>query len=84
MTLQNANHAHEVAYQELAALVSRHAGALTALEILAIAANMTGKIVAMQDQRAVSPAQAMEIVSRNLERGNAQVIEELMKSEGAA
>ncbi len=84
MSTKMASQAHEVAYQDLVALVNKHADAMTPIEILAVAANMVGKIVAMQDQRIVSPALAMETVARNIEHGNQQVLAELMKSEGAA
>lgn len=57
---------------------------LTPAEMLAIAANMVGKLVAMQDQRTMTPAVAMEIISKNIEYGNQQVIEELSKSAGSA
>jgi len=84
MSIKTANPKHEVAYQELTALLNRHALYMTPLEVLAIAANMVGKIVALQDQRITTPAQAMEIVTRNIELGNAQVVAELMKSGGSA
>ena len=77
MKLQTAKPEHEVAYQDLCALVSKHADRLSAVELLAIAANMLGKLVAMQDQRALTPKQAMELVATNIERGNQQVLEQL-------
>ena len=80
MSLQIAKPEHEVAYQDLAALVNKHAASMTALEILAIAANMVGKIIAMQDQRVTSPEKALEVVKVNIEYGNQQVIEALEKS----
>lgn len=60
---------HEIAYQELVALVRRQTDAhgLTSLEMLAVAANMVGKLVALQDQRKVTPALAMQIVAKNVE-----------------
>lgn len=81
-TLQLANPEHEVAYQDLCELVGRHADKMTGLELLAIAANMVGKMVALQDQRAVSPATAMEVVARNIEHGNQQVIDQLRYGKG--
>lgn len=75
---------HEVMYQDLAALLSKHKGKVSSLEMLAIAANMTGKIVAMQDQRTVTPQDAVDVVSKNMELGNAQVIAELSKTQGRA
>lgn len=74
MTRIEAGPQHEVAYQELAALLKKHAGHLSSLEMLAVAANLVGKLVAMQDQRKVTPETAMEIVARNIEMGNAQVL----------
>lgn len=82
MTLHVAKPEHEVAYQDLVALCSKHAEKLSAAEILAIAANMLGKLIAMQDQREMTPAQAMEIVIKNIECGNKQVLEQLSHTIG--
>ena len=62
-----ANEDHEVVYQDLTALVAKHAGKISSLEILAIASNMVGKILALQDQRTVTPALAL-IIQRNIEK----------------
>jgi len=75
---------HEVAYQDLCELVNKHANELTALELLAIASNLLGKLVALQDQRTVSQAMAMEVVAQNIECGNKQVLDRLSKSKGMA
>jgi hypothetical protein len=75
---------HEVLYQELIALVNKHAGKLDALEMLAIASNMLGKLVALQDQRTVTPAMAMEVVAKNIEFGNEQVLKQIGASKGSA
>lgn len=75
---------HEVAYQELTALVSKHADKLTPLELLAIAANMIGKLIALQDQRKVTPALAMETVAKNIEAGNEQALREVRATKGRA
>jgi hypothetical protein len=74
--------AHEIAYQDLVDLMRRHQD-LPRLEILAIAANMVGKLLAMQDQRVVTADTAMKVVARNIEAGNAQAIAKLMMSEGS-
>jgi hypothetical protein len=85
MSLHQTKPEHEVAYQDLCALVNRHAGKLSSLELLAVAANMIGKLVALQDQRSVTPAQAMEVVAKNIEQGNQQVLEQLRtKTSGRA
>jgi len=84
MSLHQAKPEHEVAYQDLCALVNKHADKLSALELLAIAANMVGKLVAMQDQRKLTPSAAMEIVAKNIEYGNQQVMDQLCQSRGRA
>lgn len=84
MSLQLAKPEHEVVYQELVDLVKRHAGKLSAIEMLAVAANMLGKMIAMQDQRSVTPATAMKIVADNIEHGNKMVLDKLSKSDGRA
>lgn len=65
----------EAAYQDLAALMGCYANAMSAEEILAIAANMVGKLMAMQDQRTMTRERAFEIVAKNIETGNAQAVE---------
>lgn len=71
---------HEVSYQDMLALCSRHSDKLTKAELLAVAANMVGKLIALQDQRITTVKQAMEIVVKNLEHGNQQVLAELMQA----
>ena len=71
---------HEVAYRDICGLVAKHADRLTAAELLAVAANMLGKLVALQDQRTMTPKEALEIVAANIEFGNAQVLEQLKVS----
>ena len=82
MAVHLAKPEHEVLYQEITALVTRHARQLSPIEILAVASNMVGKLVAMQDQRVVTPAIAMETVSKNIEVGNKQAIDALANSQG--
>lgn len=84
MSLKLAKPEHEVAYQDLCALIRKHADKLSAIELLAVASNMLGKLVAMQDQRTTTPSEAMEVVAQNLEHGNAQVLEQLAQSKGRA
>lgn len=81
--LQLANEEHEVAYADICELVRKHAGKLTAVELLAVAANMLGKLVAMQDQRTITPDDAMEIVVQNIEKGNKQVFDQLRNHKGS-
>lgn len=82
MKLQPAKPEHEVVYQELTALLQKHAGKLSAIEMLAVASNMVGKLVAMQDQRSVTPAEAMKVVADNIEYGNKSVLDMLSQTSG--
>jgi divalent metal cation (Fe/Co/Zn/Cd) transporter len=82
MSVHIAKAEHEVAYQELAALVNKHASKVSSLELLAIAANLVGKIVALQDQRTVTPAMAMKVVAANLKHGNLDVLAQLAATSG--
>lgn len=77
--LMPTNEAHEIAYTDLCRLLDKYAGRLSAYEMLAVAANLVGKLVAMQDQRCTTPQMAMELIAKNIEYGNAQVIGELAK-----
>ena len=84
MSVHTAKPEHEIAYQDLCALVNKHADKMTALELLAVAANMLGKLIALQDQRKVSTDMAMEVVARNIEVGNKQAVQEVSQSKGRA
>jgi hypothetical protein len=54
-----------------------HGATLDALELLAITSHLVGQLIALQDRRKVTPALALEVVQRNLEQGNAEVIASL-------
>lgn len=82
MSLRLAKIEHEVAYRDLCALVKKHANKISSIELLAVAANMLGKLIALQDQRVVTPDMAMEIVRQNIEHGNKQIIDQLSNSKG--
>jgi hypothetical protein len=75
---------HQVVYQELVKLMKKHTSKLNSEEVLAVAANMVGKIIAMQDRRITSPERAIEIVIENLQIGNVELIKLLRESKGSA
>lgn len=79
---EDAKPEHEVAYQDLVKLVAKHADKMSSDELLAVAANMLGKLIAMQDQRTMTRARALEIVIQNIEFGNEQVIKQLAEAIG--
>lgn len=69
---------HEVVFDELKALIMRHANKITSEELLAIAANLVGKIIAFQDPNVMSLERANLIVAANMERGNEEAVARLM------
>jgi hypothetical protein len=54
------------------------------LELLGIAANLVGRLVAYQNPRIVTPEIAMQVVHSNIEIGNLQAIEEISGKVGTA
>jgi hypothetical protein len=75
---------HVVAYEEVCDLLAKneHAG-VSAEQLLAIAANVVGKLMALQDRREVTPEEAMAIVLMNIEAGNKEAVDGLSAA-GAA
>lgn len=67
---------HEIAFQALNAMLKELCDKhdLSNVELLAVASNMLGKILAMQDQRHMSVDRAMRIIRINIEIGNAQAV----------
>lgn len=49
-------------------------------EMLAVAAYFVGQLLALQDQRTMTPAMGLEIVSQNIEAGNAHVIQQSLSN----
>lgn len=60
-------------------------GSVTKQELLCLMAHVTGTLIAMQDQRTMTPEQAMELVSINIQQGNLSAIEQLLgETKGSA
>lgn len=51
-------------------------------DILAIVSQFVGQLIALQDQRQMTPDQAMQLVGQNIEIGNQAAILTLMDTEG--
>ena len=64
-------------------LKKRHSH-LTPLEILSMFSHITGQVLALQDQRKITPQMGMEVIAKNIEAGNESVVDGIMKSEGSA
>lgn len=70
--------AHKAFRTSLEGAIRTHGDTLDAVEILAILSNLVGQVIALQDQRCVSPDMAMALVARNIETGNAEVLHGLL------
>jgi len=77
-------HEHHAFRNDALALLKKHAGHLDAKDMLALSAHMVGQIIAMQDQRTMTRDIAIEIVMRNIEAGNAEVLANLGNSIASA
>lgn len=55
---------------------------LPAEELLAITAHFLGQLVAMQDQRKYTSEMVMDLVLKNMEVGNSEVIQQLTNETG--
>lgn len=65
-------------------VLRKYADNLGAMGMLAVTAHLVGQLVAMQDQRKMTSAQAMELVASNIEVGNASVVNGLANPLGGA
>lgn len=64
---------------EMLALLDKHAGNLDSAVMLAIASYTVGQILALQDQRTMTPEMGMAIIQSNIESGNRYIIEAIFK-----
>lgn len=67
---------------DLASLLGKYTGHLQGDAMLAVAAFLTGQIVAFQDERKMTPEQAMRLVTANLQLGNDAAVADLMSASG--
>ena len=82
MTVQPTSE-HVAFMDDLKAALGRHTS-LTGMEMLAIASQFVGNLIALQDQRAVTADTVMDMVAKNIEIGNHAVIANLDQPEGRA
>jgi hypothetical protein len=54
------------------------------IECMCLLSHILGQVLAMQDQRAISSEQALEVVQRNIEAGNRDAIRGIMETVGSA
>jgi hypothetical protein len=64
---------------DLKATLARHT-VLSGQEMLAVASQFVGQLIAFQDQRQLTPERAMDLVASNIEAGNAAALEALISN----
>ena len=67
--------AHAQFRDDMVALMRKHQD-LPPDEMLAVAAYFVGQLLAFQDQRSMTPAMGLQLISSNIGAGNAQAIEQ--------
>jgi len=77
-----ASDAHVAFRKALEEAIRTQGANLDAQEILAILAHLVGQVLAVQDQRKITPGAGMEIVAWNIETGNAEAIAALIGTPG--
>lgn len=78
------NEQHRAFRKAVEAAIAEHGKTLDAMELLALLSHLVGQVVALQDQRKVTPAMAMEVVQSNIEQGNREVIDDLLNTTGGS
>jgi hypothetical protein len=73
---------HEAARLEMVNALRKHGDDLTPVEVLAIAAQVVGQLIALQDQTKITPEDAMTLVAENLQLGNQTVLDGLINTVG--
>jgi hypothetical protein len=76
--------AERALHTDIANLVKRHLTPDTPERCLAIAAQVVGQFLALQDQRKMTVEMAWQIISANIEAGNLSVINSLQHTKGSA
>lgn len=84
MKTNRTNQDHREFNDAMKQVLARFKDILTGEEMLAVASHLVGVLIAVQDQKKYTLAQIMELVSRNIETGNAEAIAGLTNTKGNA
>ncbi|MDA4845992.1 hypothetical protein [Hoeflea poritis] len=71
---------HITLVKQIRKTLRKYSDNLSAEEILACLAQTVGTVIALQDQRTMTPDEAIEIVAKNMEIGNRLVVDDLRSS----
>ena len=83
MTTREPTVAHHAFLLDLKAVIGKHQQ-LSAMEMLAVTAQLVGTLIALQDQQKMTPEMAMDLVAKNIEAGNQEAIANVFKTAGRA
>jgi hypothetical protein len=75
---------HQAFLAELKAALGNSGRDIDAAELLAVSAQFVGMLIAMQDQRTMTPEAAMDTVARNIQIGNLEALESNLGRPGGA
>lgn len=75
---------HRAFRAALEAAIAQHGQTLDVVDLLALVSHLVGQLVALQDQRTMTSAMAMQIVVSNMEQGNREAIEPLLARAGGS
>lgn len=75
---------HEEFNRAIKAVLEQFKDKLSNMEMLAVSAHLVGVLIAVQDQRIITSAVALDSVSKNIEAGNKEAMEEIQNSAGNA
>lgn len=79
------NATHQACMADFKAVLGKYENMLSPMEMLALAAQLVGNLIALQDQRAITPGLALEVVERNIEEGNQVAIKTFLgETKGSA
>ena len=84
MSVIEPNAMHIQCMSDYKAVLARYKEKLTGTEMLALASQLVGNLIGLQDQTQYTNDQVMDLVLQNIRIGNAAVIESLLNTEGSA
>lgn len=79
-----ASQAHHDFHIEFSTLLQKYLSHEPPHVILAIVSQIVGHVIALQDRDLMTPEQAIILVQRNIEAGNAEAVAKMMETKGSA
>jgi len=73
-----ASDAHRAFMDDMKGVLKTHGEKLSAQELLAVTSQLVGQILALQDQRTMTPKMGLEIIGCNIEIGNAVAMQDIL------